>query len=54
MILTSVTLIAHTKIELFKEINMLNLPGWRSAAQKIGLSSCVRFARKAWDVKFGT
>ena len=38
--------IAYTKIELFKEIKIFYLPGWRSAAQKIGLSSCVRFARK--------
>ena len=46
--------IAYTKIELFKEIKIFYLPGWRSAAQKIGLSSCVRFARKTWDAKFGT
>ena len=54
MILIPITLTAHTKIELFKEIKMFYLPGWRSAGQKIGLSSCVRFARKTWDAKFGT
>ena len=54
MILIPITLIAHTKFELFKKIKMFYLPGWRSAGQKIGLSSCVRFARKTWDAKFGT